>query len=96
MNNEIIKLFNRDGADLWLEKIKDLEPHISRWQLKVDDTHKYCLEYMRIIGDYPKEIEAIDPSGGPFISIGDVINSKYKIVDIVSATIFDIFEYGND
>jgi len=96
MNNEIIKLFNRDGADLWLEKIKDLEPHISRWQLKVDDNHKYCLEYMRIIGDYPKEIEAIDPSGGPFISIGDVINSKYKIVDIVSTTIFDIFKYGND
>ena len=92
----IIKLHNRDGANLWLEKIEDLEPHISKYQLKVDDDQKYCIEYSRIIGDYPKEIEAIDPSGGPFISIGDEFENKYKIINILSPTIFYISENGNN
>ena len=39
---------------------------------------------MRIIGDYPLEIEAIDPSGGPMLSVGDVFENKYEIVKINS------------
>lgn len=91
-----IKLYNRDGANMWLEKLKDIEENISRWQLKVDDKHKYCLEYMRIIGNYPLHIEAVDPSGGPMISLGDEFEEKYKIVDIINSTIFDISERHND
>ena len=91
-----IKLYNRDGADLWLEKIKDIEDNISRWQLKVDKEHEYCLKYMRIIGNYPNHIEAVDPSGGPFISISDEFEGKYKIVDIINPTTFDISENNNN
>ena len=70
-----IKLFNRDGADLYLEYVKEISPKVSLWELIVDDDHKYCLEYMRVIAkDYSSKdiadwnIEAIDPSGGPFLS----------------------------
>ena len=80
-----IKLYNRDGADLWLERKELLvEPNISSWELKCDKNHKYCLEYMRIIGNYPYEIEAIDPSGGPMLSVGDEFENKYEIVKINS------------
>jgi hypothetical protein len=96
MNNKIIKLFNRDGANLWLEKIEDLEPYISKWQLKVDSGHNYCLKYLRIIGNYPEDIEAGDPYGGPFISLADEFEGKYKIIEILSPIIFKISENGNN
>ena len=54
-----IKLFNRDGANLWLEKVKEVEPNISEWKLNVDKKHDYCLKYLRVIGNYPIEIEAV-------------------------------------
>lgn len=93
-----INLYNRDGADLWLEKTnKKVEPRIYKWKLKVDKNHDYCLEYMRIIGDY----EAVDPSGGPFISISDEYTSLddkkiYKIVNIENPVTFWISERNND
>lgn len=91
-----IKLYNRDGANMWLEKLSDMKDNISRWQLKVDDKHEYCLEYMRVIGNYPNRIEAVDPSGGPFISLGDEFEGKYKIINIINSTIFDISERNKD
>ena len=93
-----IKLYNRDGADLWLEKTNNLSsgiPNTSEWVLKVDKKHKYCLEYMRIIGDYPKTIEAIDPSGGPMISMGDKID-KFEVVNIINSTTLWLSERNND
>ena len=87
-----IKLYNRDGADLYLEQksLKEIEPYISKWELKVDKEHSYVLEFCRIIGEYQEEnnrinwdnIEAIDPSGGPMINLGDEFENKYKIVKI--------------
>lgn len=97
-----IKLFNRDGADLWLEKIEEVEPHISKWGLKVDGEHNYCLEYIRVIGGSldenlkVKNIQSVDPSGGPFISIGDEFEDKYKIIDILDCTTFLISERNNN
>ena len=92
-----IKLFNRDGANLWLEKIENTEDSkISKWQLKVDNKHKYCLEYLRVIGNYPKEIDAVDPSGGPMIGIGDEFKNKYKIIQIINPTTFLISERDNN
>ena len=80
-----IKLYNRDGADLWLENTgEQAAENIAIWKLCVDDKHKYCLKYMRIIGNYPYEIEAIDPSGGPMLSVGDIFKDKYEIVKINS------------
>lgn len=87
-----IKLFNRDGADLWLEEVKTIDPNISEWKLKVDSNHSYCLKYIRIIGNYPLEIEAVDPSGGPMISLEDKFENKYKIVNIINPTTFWIWE----
>ena len=90
-----IKLYNRDGADMWLEKTKDLGNNLSEWKLKVDNEHQYCLEYIRCIGNYP-EIDAVDPSGGPFISVADEFKGKYKIIKILSPTVFEISENGNN
>lgn len=87
-----IKLFNRDGADLWLEKIRDISEKSSEWRLYVDSKHLYCLNYMRIIGDYPKKIDAVDPSGGPMIGLGDKFMDKYKIVNIINPTTFELWE----
>lgn len=88
-----ICLFNRDGANLWLEKGSYLEPHIYEWHLKVDGEHDWVLKYLRIIGNYPTKIEAVDPSGGPFISVGNTFEGdKYKIIEIISPTIFKIWE----
>ena len=81
-----IKLPNRDGANLYLEKIEDLENNLSKWSLKVDKKHDYCLHYLRVIGKSLDEIEAIDPSGGPFMSINSLLegenNKVYKIISI--------------
>ena len=100
-----IKLYNRDGADLWLEQknLKEIEPYISEWELKVDKEHSYVLEFCRFIGEYQEEndrinwdvIEAIDPSGGPFISLGDEFG-QYKIVKINSINNIWISERNNN
>ena len=50
---------------------------------------------MRIIGSNPIEIEAVDPSGGPFISLGDEFEDKYKIIKIINPTTFWISERNN-
>ena len=96
MKNKI-KLYNRDGADLWLKKCnKQIEPNIWMWYLDVDKEHEYVLNYCRIIGDDILEPEAIDPSGGPMLSIGDEFEGKYKIVKINSVNNIWISERNND
>lgn len=92
-----IKLYNRDGADLWLENTeKQIDLNVSEWKLKVDSEHKYCLEYLRVIGNYPKEIDAIDPSGGPMLSVGNIFEDKYEIINIINPTTFWISEKHNN
>ena len=96
----IIKLYNRDHANMYLEKIKDNDDNTSTWELKVDKKHKYCLEYMRCGGDFDvvdnkvvwKERKMIDPSGGPYLEVGDIINNKYKIVEIIDYNILRLSE----
>lgn len=91
-----IKLFNRYGADLYIEKSEQqIEPNIYVWNLKVDKKHEYCLKYTRCIGNYHSDIEAVDPSGGPMINIGDEFQNKYKIVKIINSTTFWISERDN-
>lgn len=86
-----IKLFNRDGADMWLEPFKD-----NLYKLCVDDDHIYCLQYMRIIGHYPTNIEAIDPSGGPFLSVGDYVDKTHKIDKFESSLLIKLSETNNN
>ena len=91
-----IKLYNRDGADLKLvqKHLKEIEPHITEWELQVDEKHRYVLEFCRYIGDNLLELEAIDPSGGPMLSVEDVFENKYEIVKINSTNSIWISE-GN-
>lgn len=90
-----IKLFNRDHAQLWLiknssEKIE--KSNIYEWKLTVDPKHKYIFEYCRFIYEsgFGSDIIAIDPAGGPMISLGDdlfkdtIYENKYKIVKLNS------------
>jgi hypothetical protein len=93
-----IKLFNRDGADLKLvqKHLKEIEPHITEWKLQVDEKHKYVLEFCRYIGDNFLEPEAIDPSGGPMINLGDEFENRYKIVKINSINNIWISDNGNN
>ena len=70
-----IKLFNRDGADLRLVSEDGL-----LWRFKVDAEHKYVLEYMRY--GFEKDnrtIYMIDPSGGPYMTIGTKIGQDFVI-----------------
>lgn len=93
-----IKLYNRNGADLYLEKVRDIEPKISEWKLKVDPKHLYCLEYIRVVRAI-EDIESIDPSGGPFMSVGDELDyfpKVYKIVNITSSLKLWLSEGHND
>ena len=93
-----IKLYNRDGADLKLvqKHLKEIGSHITEWELQVDDKHKYVLEFCRYIGDNFLEPEAIDPSGGPMINLGDEFENRYKIIRINSINNIWISDNGNN
>lgn len=92
-----IKLYNRDGADLWLKKCnKQIEPNVWMWYLDVDKEHSYVLDYCRYIGDDILEPEAIDPSGGPMINLGDEFENRYKIIKINSISNIWISDNGNN
>lgn len=92
-----IKLYNRDGGDLRLVKLNE-----ENWKLEVDKEHDYVLKYMRIIGKEfasnmnPENWEAIDPAGGPFLSIGDILENKYEIIGFVNETTLIINERNNN
>ena len=93
-----IKLFNRDGANLKLvqKHLKEIEPYITEWELQVDEKHRYVLEFCRYIGDNFLEPEAIDPSGGPMINLGDEFENRYKIIKINSINNIWISDNGNN
>ena len=74
-----IKLYNRDGADLKL-----VSGDGNLWKFQVDNKHKYILEYCRVgYQNEDKEIEFVDPSGGPMLSCGQTINKDYVIDSII-------------
>jgi hypothetical protein len=88
---KVIKLFNRDGADLRLVQTDN-----NLWELSVDEKHKYVREFCRYIGDNFLKPEAIDPSGGPMINLGDEFENRYKIVKINSINNIWISDNGNN
>lgn len=74
-----IKLYNRDGANLKL-----VSEDGNLWKFQVDDKHKYILEYCRVgYQNEDKEIEFVDPSGGPMLSCGQTIGKDYVIDSII-------------
>ena len=77
---ERIRLFNRDGANLFLVS----NPEGTFWHFDVDDDHMYILEYMRIgYAEDNKTIDFIDPSGGPMVHIGSQFDNYIvdRIID---------------
>ena len=75
-----IKLYNRDGANLKL-----VSEDGNLWKFQVDDKHKYILEYCRVgYQNEDKEIEFVDPSGGPMLSCGQTISKDYVIDSIIN------------
>ena len=73
-----IKLFNRDGANLKL-----ISEDGRLWKFNVDEKHKYILEYCRLGYKDDKEIDFIDPSGGPMLSCGQRLSKNYVIYFII-------------
>ena len=74
-----IKLYNRDGANLKL-----VSEDGNLWKFQVDDKHKYILEYCRVgYQNEDKEIEFVDPSGGPMLSCDQTISKDYVIDSII-------------
>ena len=75
-----IKLYNRDGANLKL-----VSEDGNLWKFQVDNKHKYILEYCRVgYQNEDKEIEFVDPSGGPMLSCGQTISKDYVINSIIN------------
>lgn len=77
---ERIRLFNRDGADLFL--VHNEEERF--WHLEVDNGHKYVLNFLRIgYAEDNKTINFIDPSGGPMIYVGSKFDG-YIVESIIN------------
>lgn len=81
MEDKII-LYNRDGGHLWLEHIKD-----KLWAF-MSDNDSLFVNYARFIFDENKLLEAFDPPGGPYISVGSIINDKYIVKSIEGNLLF--------
>lgn len=92
---DIIRLFNREGAKITLVKVKDLDSENSEWKLVVDNKHSYCLRYVRYIYSEDETIYALDPSGGPFISVGSIYEDNYQIIKIYNVMSIIIRERNN-
>lgn len=80
---EIIKLPARYGYTHELTHIKD-----NLWLFNPDPK---SAGYYRLIGNYPNDIKALDPDGGPFLSVGDKIKN-YTIKSINSGGIFELIK----
>lgn len=62
---------SREHRNIYL---KEIDPGV--WQFCADKPDEWILEYMRcILDECGIEITAIDPSGGPFLSVGDKIGN---------------------
>ena len=73
---ERIDLYNRYKANIWLQ-------HIDEDLWKLSSSNPEDLQYMRVIyNEDNKGIFAIDPSGGPFLSVGSQIE-QYTIKEII-------------
>lgn len=72
--NKIDLGINRDGAHLWFENIKD-----NIYELKTDK--QFVLEYCRIGFINKTNLVMVDPSGGPYIAVGDEFDG-YKLKSI--------------
>lgn len=64
-----LQYLNRYNSNIYLSQVKDKT-------YKLDSTDKDDLQYLRIIYNNDKSIYAVDPSGGPFLSIDSKIENN--------------------
>lgn len=85
---EKISLYNRDNLDITLNYISD-----TKYTLKIP---KPFDEYVRIgyADSECKDIQFVDPSGGPFIQVGSKIYDKNTCNEFVVNKIY-FFKTGN-
>jgi hypothetical protein len=73
MPNDYIKAYNEyvhDGGEL---NFNDFKAEVHKYD---DETHKYIYDkYIKMVGSLKNEIDMVDPSGGPYISIGMSLGS---------------------
>ena len=80
MVEENIRLVNREGGDLWLEKTGD-----QGWYRFCSSRDEYFLKFARLVFDeYPDHPYALDPPGGPFLAIGHVFDGIGRVTGIKS------------
>lgn len=109
---------NRDGAKIWLERVKRTNEYILHTDKEFvlqysriifdtlpDDTEVYDWELKYTNQDPPKLVKikckAFDPSGGPYISVGEEIIKNHIIQRIyndseTNNTMFTIIENKNN
>lgn len=102
MSKIIITRKNRDGAKIWLEQINNSNEYILNtdksfvlehcriiYDILSDDVEEYDFSWNINNSNIKVKCNALDPSGGPYISIGDVFEEKYKLNRIYT-------DYEND
>lgn len=84
---EKIEFFNRDRSEVWLERTGE---ETEWWKLRIEPPQLY--RYIRLLfEDDGNEIYAVDPPGGPFISIGSKVGLKELEVREIKNTSMGIF-----
>ena len=71
-----IKFYNRDGSEVWIEKVGDN----GWWQLRMKPDQLFS--YTRLLYEEGQGIYAVDPPGGPLLSVGKKIEEQYMIEEI--------------
>jgi hypothetical protein len=72
-----IKFYNRDGSEVWIEKVGEE----GWWQLRIKPDQLFS--YTRLLyEDEEQGIYAVDPPGGPFLSVGMKIEERYMTEEI--------------
>ena len=80
-----IDFYNRDGNEIWLEKVGEK----GWWQLRMAQPSLF--NYTRLIFE-EEEIYAVDPPGGPFISVGSEVGiGRLYIIEEIRNTSLGIF-----
>ena len=62
-----IDFYNRDGFNIWLERVGE---NSDWWQLRTDQSSLFDYINLTFEDNDTNSIYAVDPPGGPFISIG--------------------------
>ena len=74
---EKIKFYNRDGSEVWIEKIGKE----GWWGLRMKPDLLFFYTHL-LYEEEGQEIYAVDPPGGPFLSVGMKIEERYIIEEI--------------